>query len=105
MSHTSLYITAVAERLVFVEAEADLLGFLRRGGGARRLQRWDLQVVGGHRLGIGDHTSHMDGEVGGFSEGETLSLRRRRWRGWHVGLGHMQVKASSALDKHSAVQP
>ena len=45
-----------------VEAEADLLGFLGLGGGARRLQRWDLQVIGGHRLGVGDHTGHLDGE-------------------------------------------
>ena len=25
-----------------------------------------------HRLGVGDHTGHLDGEVGGFDEGETL---------------------------------
>ena len=55
-----------------IEAEADLLGFLRLGGGARRLQRWDLQVVGGHCLGFNDHAGHLDGEVGGFDEGETL---------------------------------
>ena len=41
-----------------VKAEANLLCFLGLGGGARRLQRWDLQVVDGHRLGIGDHTGH-----------------------------------------------
>ena len=57
-----------------IEAEADLLGFLRLGRGVRRPQRWDLQVGGGHRLGVGDHTSHLDGEVGGFGEGETLYL-------------------------------
>ena len=57
-----------------VEAKGDLFGFLGLGGGARRLQRWDQQVVGRHRLGIGDHTCHLDGEVGGFSEGETLCL-------------------------------
>ena len=51
-----------------IEAEANLLGFLGLGGGVRRLQRWDLQVIGGHRLGVSDHTSHLDGEVGGFSE-------------------------------------
>ena len=55
-----------------VEAEADLLDFLGLGGGARRLQLWDLHVVDGHRLGFGDHASHLDGEVSGFSEGETL---------------------------------
>ena len=57
-----------------IEAEADFLGFFGLGGGARRLQRWDLQVVGGHRLSVGDHTGHLDGEVGGFGEGETLCL-------------------------------
>ena len=55
-----------------VKAEADLLCFLRLGGGTRRLQRWDLLVIGGHCLGVGDHASHLDGVVGGFGEGETL---------------------------------
>ena len=31
-------------------------------------------VVGGHHLGVSDHASHLDGEVGGFGEGETLCL-------------------------------
>ena len=57
-----------------IEAEADLLCFLGLGRGARRLQRWDLHVVGRHCLGIGDHASHLDGEVGSFGEGETLCL-------------------------------
>ena len=65
-----------------VEAEADLLCFLGLGGGTRRLQRRDLQVVDGHCLGVGDHTSHLDGEVGGFDEGETLCL---------VGVGDGEV--------------
>ena len=65
-----------------VEAEADLLGFLGLSGGTQRLQRWDLQVIGGHRLGVGDHTVHLDGEVGGFGEGETLYLA-------HVGDGEV----------------
>ena len=65
-----------------VEAEASLLHFLRLGGGARRLQCWDLQVISGHRLGIGDHASHLDGEVGGFGKGETLCL---------VGVGDRKV--------------
>ena len=42
----------------------------------------DLQVVSGHRLGVGDHTGHLDGEVGGFGEGETLYL---------VGIGDGEV--------------
>ena len=57
-----------------IEAEADLLDFLGLGGGARRLQLWDLHVISGHRLGFGDHASQLDGEVSGFSEGETLCL-------------------------------
>ena len=65
-----------------IEAEADLLCFLGLGGGARRLQRWDLPVIGGHRLGIGDHTGHLEGEVGGFDEGEALRL---------VGVGDGEV--------------
>ena len=55
-----------------IEAEADLLCFLGLGGGTWRLQRWDLlarEVVIRHRLGVGDHTGHLDGEVGGFGEG------------------------------------
>ena len=88
-----------------IKAEANLLRFHRFGGGTRRLQRWDLQVIGGHRLGVGDHTGHMDGEVGGFGEGETLFHRRRRWRGWPTGLELLQAKASSSLDNHSAVWP
>ena len=55
-------------------AEADLLCFLGLGGGTKRLQRWDLQVIGGHHLSVGDHTGHLDGEVGGFGEGEALCL-------------------------------
>ena len=55
-----------------VEAEADLLYFLGLGGGTRRLQRWDLLVIGGHSLGIVDHAGHPDREDGGFGEGETL---------------------------------
>ena len=55
-----------------IEAEADLLRFLRLGRGTWRLQCWDLLVVGGHRLGVGDRTGHLDGEVGGFGKGETL---------------------------------
>ena len=57
-----------------VEAETDFLCFLGLGEGARRLQRWDLQVIGEYHLGIGDHTSHLDREVGGFRELETLFL-------------------------------
>ena len=57
-----------------VEAKADLLCFLGLGRDTCKLQRWDVQVVSGHRLGIGDHASHLDGEVGGFGEGETLYL-------------------------------
>ena len=57
-----------------VEAEADLLDFLGLGGGARKLQLWDLHVIGGRCLGFGDHAGHLDGEVGGFGEGETLYL-------------------------------
>ena len=30
-----------------IEAEADLLCFLGLGGATRRLQHWDLQVIGG----------------------------------------------------------
>ena len=56
-----------------IEAEADLLRFLGLGRGTWRLQRWDLQVIGGHRLGASDHASHLDGEVSGFGEGETLA--------------------------------
>ena len=28
----------------------------------------------GHHLAVGDHIGHLDGEVGGFGEGETLCL-------------------------------
>ena len=52
-----------------IEAKADLLDFLGLGEGTRRLQLWDLHVIDGHRLGFGDHTGHLDGEVGGLSEG------------------------------------
>ena len=65
-----------------VETEADLPHFLRLGGGTRRLQHWDLQVIGGHRLGIVDHASDVDGEVGGFGEGETL---------YFTGIGNGEV--------------
>ena len=47
-----------------VEAEADLLYFLGLGGGTGRPNL--------HGLGFGDHAGHLDGEVGGFGEGETL---------------------------------
>ena len=57
-----------------VEAEADLLDFLGLGGGARRLQFWDLDVIGELHLGFGDHVGHLYGEVGGFGECETLYL-------------------------------
>ena len=67
-----------------IEAKADLLCFFRLGEGTWRLQHWDLLVIGGHCLGVGDHASRLDGEVGGFDEGETLFHRRRRWRGWPV---------------------
>ena len=30
--------------------------------------------VGGYHLGVGDHASHLDGEVGGFGMGGTLCL-------------------------------
>ena len=65
-----------------IEAEADLLRFLGLGGGTWRLQRWDLQVIGGHRLGVGDHTGHLDGEVNGFDKGETLCF---------IGIGDGEV--------------
>jgi len=55
-----------------VEAEADLLDFLGLGGGPGRL--WDLHVVCRCGLGFGDHAGHLDGEVGGFGEGETFRL-------------------------------
>ena len=55
-----------------VEDKADLLDFLGLGGGVRRVQLWDLHVIGGHHLGFDDHASHLDGEVSGFGEGETL---------------------------------
>ena len=63
-----------------VEAEADLLDFLGLGGGMRRL--WDLHVISRCHLGFGDHASHLDGQVGGFSESETLCL---------VGVGNGKV--------------
>ena len=88
-----------------VEAKADLLGFLRLGGGTWRLQRWDLLVVGEHRLGVDDHSGHLDGEVGGFDEEETLFCRRRRWRGWPVGIEFLWAKASSIPNRRSAVWP
>ena len=69
-----------------VEAEADLLCFLGLGGDMWRLQCWDLQVISGHRLGIGDHASHLDGEVGGFGKGETL---------YFVGIGDGEVGLQS----------
>ena len=65
-----------------IKAKADLLYFLGLGGGTRRLQHWDLQVIGGHYLGIGDHTGHLDGEVSGFGEGETLCF---------IGVGDGEV--------------
>ena len=46
-----------------IEAEADLLDFLGLGGGARRVL-----------FGFGDHIGHLNGEIGGFGEGETLCL-------------------------------
>ena len=55
-----------------VEAEADLLDFLRFGRGTRRL--WNLHVISRRRLVFDDHASHLDGEIGGFGEGETLCL-------------------------------
>ena len=42
----------------------------------------DLQVISGHRLGVGDHAGHPDGEVSGFGEGETLSF---------AGMGNGEV--------------
>ena len=63
-----------------VEDEADLLDFLGLGRGTRRF--WDLHVVSRRHLGFGDHASHLDGEVGGFSESETLCL---------VGIGNKEV--------------
>ena len=65
-----------------VKAEADLLYFLGLGGGTGWLQLWDLHVIGGYCLGFDDHASHLDGEVGGFGEGETLCL---------VGVGDGKV--------------
>ena len=65
-----------------IEAEADLLDFLGLSRGARRLQLWDLHVVGEHRRGFGDHASHLDGEVSGFNESETLCL---------IGVGNGEV--------------
>ena len=65
-----------------IEAEADLLCFLGLGGGTRRLQRWDLQVIGGHRLGIVNHAGHLDGGVSGFGERETLCF---------IGIGDGEV--------------
>ena len=60
-----------------------------------RLQLWDLHVIGGHRLGFGDHVNHLDGEVGGFYEGKTLCLAgvgdgevgpqsQNSYRQWHL---------------------
>ena len=57
-----------------IEVEANLLYFLGLGGDARMLQLWDLHVIGGYHLGFGDHAGHLDGEVGGFDEGEALCL-------------------------------
>ena len=61
-----------------IKAEADLLHFLGLCRGTWRLQRWDLQVVSGHRLGIGDHASHLDGEVDGIGEGQDSMFCKRR---------------------------
>ena len=69
-----------------VEAEADLLDLLGLGGSVRKLQLWDLHDVGGHCLGFGDHASHLDGEVGGFSKSETLCL---------AGVGNEEVGPQS----------
>ena len=65
-----------------IEAEANLLRFLGLGGGTRRLQRWDLHNIGKHRLGIVDHAGHLDGEVDGFGEGDTLCF---------AGIGNGEV--------------
>ena len=57
-----------------VETEVDLLCFLGLGGGAGKRRLWNLHVIGGYCPSFGDHASHLDGEVSGFSEGETLYL-------------------------------
>ena len=56
-----------------IEAEADFFVSLdlveARGGSSDGISRSSTGIVG-----VNDHTGHLDGEVGGFGEGETLCL-------------------------------